>query len=396
MDRYVLDCLVSKLSELYGANSPGRDARLPEGVLKQALAEHRGGFLLLSRFHETPMIPSDSPHARMFDLCGDHMATIALERLVYWWRRGTRRQLSGSEWLCKPRGQLARECRMSEHELRRAIDKLKAGSLVEITAAKWAGSVGPVMHFRLLPQAMVLLERPARGFENAPSEAGSVVGKIANNLDHMGGIGSKNPYGFSNENPTEFLDADALSTDKVSGKDEVVVTGGILPKKSKKIPGSECVNSSPKKSTPKAPSPVIAEMQDKLGKNAADKKVDGVLAAAKAVKSSSGKPTLAEVWREAYAEAYLNEFQAPLSKQQLGQLKMLASKLQPLDASSVIRKVIADWTGFTYVAAKEAGAFKLSTRPQIGVVLRFVNVAANFKNSVAVLECAPGSGRRWT
>lgn len=169
------------------------------------------------------MIPSPSPHLRRFELSGDHKAAIVLERLTYWWPRGTRRRLSDVEWLCKPRGQLAMETGLSLREVIRSLEILKAKHLIETTSAKWSGSVGPVMHFRLLPRAMVLLGKVDPEARNTPQETGSVCALQGNNLDHMAGMVSKNPYGLSNESPTEFLDADALSTD-ISG---MSVTGPV-------------------------------------------------------------------------------------------------------------------------------------------------------------------------
>lgn len=333
----------------------------------------------------------------MFDLCGDHMATIVLERLVYWWPRGTRRQLSEAEWLCKPRQQLEIECRMTAKQCRMALEILKAKHLVETTAAKWAGSVGPLMHFRLLPRALVLVPKPVRdefstasGGKNTTSKTGSVMAPKGQVLDHMVGIDTKPSYGFSYEKPTECLDAKIFSSGEISGKDEGVTEGMSLPKKSKKISSAECGKSTPKQSSPKTPSPAKVAMQAKLGMSApailGAKKVAGALPVPKAAKGS-GKPWLGLVWREAYAEAFPNAFQAPLTKQQLGQLKMIAAKLQPLDAKSVIRKILNNWVSFSYAVMNEAGALKIPQKPEVGVVLKFVNVAANFKTPV--VKAAP-------
>lgn len=75
----------------------------------------------------------------------------------------------------------------------------------------------------VLPRAMVLLGKVDPEARNTPQETGSVCALQGNNLDHMAGMVSKNPYGLSNESPTEFLDADALSTD-ISG---MSVTGPV-------------------------------------------------------------------------------------------------------------------------------------------------------------------------
>lgn len=74
--------------------------------------------------------PSDSPFARCYDLGEDLHAAIVLERLTYWWGRSTR-MFKGTEWRAKPRAELARECRMSEKQCRRALEILKIKSLIE-------------------------------------------------------------------------------------------------------------------------------------------------------------------------------------------------------------------------------------------------------------------------
>ncbi|ARO55879.1 hypothetical protein B2G69_18235 [Methylorubrum zatmanii] len=322
------------------------------------------------------MTPSDSPFARCYDLCEDHLAAIVLERLTYWWRHGTR-MFKDAEWRAKPRGQLARECRMSEKQCRRALEILKAKHLIETEAHRF-GTVGPVMHYRFLPRGMAYFPPP----KETTSEP-SVMALEGHNLVHNGGISSKNLYEVSKDTSTKFLDADAFLSGEVSGKDEgTAYEAEVLPKQ-KELMGEKCEKLLPKKNTPKAPSPAKAAIGAKLGISAAAiltaKKVKGVFPGTELPKVGKKGPALGKVWRDALAEAYPKNLQPPLTKKELGQLKMLAEKLQPLDPATVIQDVVADWIAFTYAAVSEGGAFKLPKKPEVGVILKFLNVAANFK-----------------
>ncbi|MFG5120471.1 hypothetical protein [Methylorubrum sp. POS3] len=220
------------------------------------------------------MTPSDSPFARCYDLCEDHLAAIVFERLTYWWRRGTR-VFKGVEWRAKPRAQLERECRMSPTLCRRALEKLKAKQLVETSQHRF-GTVGPVLHYRILPRGLAFFAP-----RNEPVSGDPVLVENAQHLVHNGGMVSKNPYGLSNDNPPEFLDADFPSSSGISGKEGGTYPGDqSVPKKSDNAPAEECPKLTPKKNTPKAPSPAKTAIKAKLGMSASAilgaKKVDGV------------------------------------------------------------------------------------------------------------------------
>ena len=211
-------------------------------------------------------------------LCGDHIAAIVLERLTYWWGRGTR-IVHGIEWRAKPRNQLMEETRVTEMQLRRALAILKAKSLIETSQHRFASSVGPVMHYRLLPRAMVLMQRVSEGPEATP-----VLGMENQHLDHMAVIGTRYTYDTPKGVSPVYPVSEEVPEEGISGKDcEGVVMDKGLPKKGH-------LNASAKP-------PNL-----KLGMSAADliahKSKTGVFPGTKAKK---GRVPLAEVWREAYA-----------------------------------------------------------------------------------------------
>ncbi|MGX5777632.1 hypothetical protein [Methylorubrum zatmanii] len=219
------------------------------------------------------MPPSDSPFARCYDLCEDLHAAIVLERLTYWWTRGTR-VLKGTEWRAKPRPQLERECRMTEWQCRKALEVLKRKNLIE-TSQHIFGHGKAVMHYRMLPRAMVFF-----GPQNTPVSEDPGMALQGQPLVHNGGMVSKNLYEVSKDTSTKFLDASPLSTSQVSGKDGNANSQGDVLPKLEKLSAEKGQPLFPKKSTPKAPSNAKAAIGAKLGMSAAAilaaKKQDGV------------------------------------------------------------------------------------------------------------------------
>lgn len=138
----------------------------------------------------------------------------------------------------KPRNQLVEETGLSEKQVRLALEKLKAKSLVETSQHRFGGSVGPVMHYRLLPRAMGLLEGARRVDPETP-----VSGTDAQHLDHMAEIVTDNSYVTPKGVPPELSVSEAGSGLGVSGKDcEGVKVGQVLPKKTVLNAGAKSPN----------------------------------------------------------------------------------------------------------------------------------------------------------
>ncbi|GEP07217.1 hypothetical protein [Methylobacterium oxalidis] len=275
------------------------------------------------------------------------MAAIVLDRLTWWWVKGKPLVKHGIERRAKPRSQLAQECRMSDWQLRSALQCLKAEGLVETSQHKWGGRMA-YMHYRLLPKAMVLLP-------GSDKDPGLVESHTP--LDHMVGISSKNPYVSSNEDTTGPLDCASDFSEGFSGE----------------------VQKGDKKPVPKNMkiSPHSPPSSGQTGGKTAS--------AASAGKGETGKkPTkltnpLWETWRIAVAQAYPKDACVGPTQKELGQLKQLRNKLPPGTTEQTITKVVAAWLDFIDKARSDAGAFAVPQKPDIGFVLKFAGVAANFK-----------------
>lgn len=86
---------------------------------------------------------------------------------------------------------------------------------------------------------------------------------------------------------------------------------------------------------------------------------------------------LQQVWRDGISEAY-GDFVPAFTQQQIGQLKNFAKKCPSSpDSETVLRYALSHWSLFVQIATNEAGAFNLPTKPQLGPLLKFAQVAIN-------------------
>lgn len=78
---------------------------------------------------------------------------------------------------------------------------------------------------------------------------------------------------------------------------------------------------------------------------------------------------LAQIYRDAYAEAYPEEFLPPFSGKEMGQFKNLVKFVPPGEAGAIINFAVRNWYEVRCAAISNAGAFKVPAMPTLGFIL---------------------------
>ncbi len=280
--------------------------------------------------------------ARCVDATKSLPAAILLYRVCYWQQHASV-EWAGHMWIAKAREDWAEETGLSLDQYKRAASELRRGNLIE--TEKHFFNQRQVTYTRLLSRGQVLLG----GGKVADYDAGGLV-QICTDQ----GCNIAPTHGAISHHSIYKGDTKGGTKGDYSG-DPSGITG--------EIPVADDCSSDYDDPGKEAP---MASIADKL-KNPTKKP-----------KSLKGKAdTLPELWVKIRAEQ-TGEFQTPMTQKDRGQLKKFGQSCPQGKADDILETILKEWAMFAGHVKTSAGIHTTPSQPNVGFVLKHVNLAVQF------------------
>jgi hypothetical protein len=267
------------------------------------------------------------------ELAGDLCSGMLLSQLAYWWRPsrdgGTKLRVErgGKLWLAKSRADMMRDCGLTEWQLRRSLERLRSLGLVEQEVHLFQNRTTLHLHLRVDVLEGLLRERACAVQECIDERTAQ---------DRSGGT-----LKTSAEESSRPYDAEITAEPIAEVAGEPAEDGGGGTRRERVATSREILRR-------------MRERREQVGTRAT-------------------VPAMALLWKRRVGVMY-GEFTKDLTRQELGQLKLLLAKLGE-GAPRALDLVLTNWGRFAFEARARYGLKVVPERPVVGFVLKYHDIA---------------------